>query len=183
MLDRTVDEARIRDLETTLQLYKGDLLEGFYMDWMMRSRELMRALYLKSLAYLLQYYQFHRVYEKAIAYGQQILDLEPLHEEIHLEMMKLHLEHGQRALAVRQYEVCCALLDKELGLLPMETTQALFRQISCATRHSAMLPVALQQTNIEQVVRQLKDARRTIELAKEKIDQAFQLIARYSERE
>lgn len=180
---QTVSESCLQNLERSLDLYTGDLLEGFYMDWMLRERERMRALYLKSLTYLLRYYRFHGAYEKAVGYGQRILDLEPLHEEIHCDLMKLHLEHGQRVLAVRQYEICRALLDKELGILPMEETQALFRQISRPARRSRPEPVLPEQMNFEQVVRQLKDARRTIELAREKIEQASQWIARYVQQE
>ena len=180
---QTVDKSRLLDLEKTVHLYKGDLLEGFYMDWMISERERMRALYLKSLTYLLQYYQLHGIYDKAIAYGQQILDLEPLHEEIHREMMKLHLENGQRVLAVRQYQICCSLLDKELGILPMEDTAELFQQISRATATGSTPRVSPEQMSFEHVVRELNEARQTIDLAKEKIDQAFQLIARYSQQE
>ena len=180
---QTVQESHLADLEKTLSLYKGGLLEGFYMDWMLRERERMRALYLKSLIYLLQYCRFHRVYEKAIAYGQQILDLEPLHEEIHREIMSLYLENGQRALALRQYEICHAILDRELGISPMYDTQALYLQI-CNTQSRAGPPhISQDKISFDQLVGQLKDARLTIDLAKEKIDQAFHLIAKYSQQQ
>jgi DNA-binding SARP family transcriptional activator len=94
---QTVEEIHIADLEKVLGLYKGELLEGCYKDWALRERERLRALYVKSLIYLLNYYGFHRIYEKAITYGQQVLDLNPLREEIHREMIKLYIENGQRA--------------------------------------------------------------------------------------
>src|SRR5688500_14067730 len=34
-----VEEGLIKNLERTLELYKGDLLEGFYKDWALRERE------------------------------------------------------------------------------------------------------------------------------------------------
>ncbi|MFQ5343214.1 MAG: BTAD domain-containing putative transcriptional regulator, partial [Anaerolineae bacterium] len=52
----TVEAADVQELESVLQLYTGDLLEGFYDDWALRERERLRLLYLNSLAYLMRYY-------------------------------------------------------------------------------------------------------------------------------
>jgi DNA-binding SARP family transcriptional activator len=125
-----MDRSDAETLENALQLYSGELLEGFYDDWALRERERLRRLYLNSLAHLLHCYKYHGAFEKSLACGQQILDEDPLREEIHREMMRLYLENGQRALAVRQYGTCCEVLSAELGIPPMEETQALYAQIA-----------------------------------------------------
>jgi len=178
---QTVGEIHIVDLEKVLELYKGELLEGFYRDWALRERERLRAMYVKSLIYLLQYCEFHGAYEQAIAYGQQILDLDPLREEIHREIMRLHLENGQRALALRQYEICRSTLAKELGISPMEDSQALYTQIFKGDRRSHSARNSKEQISVEQALGQLSEASQTIDLAKEQIQQALQLITKYSE--
>jgi DNA-binding SARP family transcriptional activator len=94
-----------QELEQALQFYTGDLLEGFYDDWVLRERERLRALYLHCLAQLMRYYRQQHAYEKSLACGQQILNYDPLREEIHREMMRLYLESGQRAAAVNV--ACC----------------------------------------------------------------------------
>ncbi|MFQ6102462.1 MAG: BTAD domain-containing putative transcriptional regulator, partial [Anaerolineae bacterium] len=68
-----VEAAGVRELESALQLYRGELLEGFYDDWALRERERLRCLYLNSLAHLMRYYKHHGAYEQSLAYGQQIL--------------------------------------------------------------------------------------------------------------
>ncbi len=116
-------------LENALTIYKGDLLEGYYKDWALRERERLRSLYLKSLNHLLRYFSHHGAYEEGLACGRKILNLDPLREEIHREMMLLYYRCGQRALALKQYEKCMETLDSELGVSPMEETQILYNQI------------------------------------------------------
>jgi DNA-binding SARP family transcriptional activator len=118
-----------RTLEDALSLYTGDLLEGFYDDWVLRERERLYSLELRGLAHLLKYHRDQKDYEKALACGQKILDLDPLREEIHREMMRLHAANRQRTLAIRQYETCCRILDEDLSVPPMEETRMLNDQI------------------------------------------------------
>lgn len=172
-----VEEKDLTELNKVLGLYKGDLLEGLYNDWALRERERLRALYLRSLIYLLQFYDFHRAYEKAIDYGQRILDLDPLREEIHREMIRLYWENGQRAMAVRQYEICRATLDKELGISPMEDTQRLYTQILSGLNQSNSATVSNKQTSVERALQQIREASQSIDLAKAQIQQALLLIS------
>jgi DNA-binding SARP family transcriptional activator len=177
---QTVREIHIGDLEKALSLYKGELLEGFYNDWALRERERLRAMYLKSLNYLLQYYGFHGAYEQAIAYGHQILDLDPLREEIHREMMRLFMENGQRTLAIRQYQICHSTLAKEFGISPIEDTQVIYAQILNGSEESYSATSSKQLSGVEQAIGQLREASQIIDLAKEQIQQALQLINKYS---
>ena len=174
------EEQDLAELNKVLGLYKGDLLEGLYSDWALRERERLRALYLRSLIYLLQFYDFHRAYEKAIGYGQRILDLDPLREEIHREMIRLYWENGQRAMAVRQYEICRVTLDQELGIAPMEDTQRLYSQILTGLTRSNSAVMSSKQTGIEHALQQIREASQNIDLAKAQIQQALLLIAEVS---
>ena len=179
---QTVEKTHILELEKVLGLYKGDLLEGFYQDWALRERERLRSLYVKSLIYLLQYYGFHRAFHESVTYAEQILDLDPLREDVHREIMRLHLENGQRALAIRQYEICCATLEKELGIFPMEDTQALYHQIlTTGNNRNGSSTFSQERTSFEEALRQLKEASQAIDLAKEQVQQALQLMAKYPE--
>ena len=123
----TINEAHM--LEKALNLYCGDLLEGLYDDWALIERERYRALCLRTRAHLLGYYRNNKAFELALACGRNILAIDPLREEIHREMMRLFMVTGQRALALRQYESCCRIIKTELGISPMEETEALRNQI------------------------------------------------------
>jgi DNA-binding SARP family transcriptional activator len=179
---QTVEEIQLEDLEKVMRLYKGELLEGCYKDWALQERERLRALYLKSLIYLLQYHGFHRAYEKAITYGQQILNLNPLREEVHRDVMRLYLENGQRALAVRQYEICRSTLAKELGIAPMEDTQELYAQILGRSARNDATVTSKQRVSVDQALQQLREASQTIDIAKAQIKEAVRMITQYSEQ-
>lgn len=177
----TAEASRLLDLEKALGLYKGDVLEGFYEDWVLRERERLRALYLDALIYLLHYYRSHRVNEKAIIYGQQILDLDPLREEIHQEMMSMYIENGQRALAIRQYESCRSILAKEIGIPPMEATEILYKQIFSNPDANASPLMAKKQISFEQALHHLMTTFIAMDIAKEQVQEILQLIAKYTE--
>lgn len=123
----------VSQLEETLNLHEGELLEGFYDDWALRERERLRSLYVSGQIHLLYHYSHHSIYEQGLACARNILNLDPLREEIHREMMRLYFRNGQRALALRQYEMCRETLASELDVLPMEETKILYTQISQKT--------------------------------------------------
>jgi DNA-binding SARP family transcriptional activator len=176
----TVDDSKIRGLEKIIDLYRGDLLEGVYDEWALRERERIRDLYLKSLEYLMQYYKFNKLYDKAGTYGQQILNLDPIREDVHREIMRLYLESGQRALAARQYAVCKLALIKELGVQPMEETQMLYAQISTEA-HQGRTPLPGEETiNVELAFRQLREVSNTLELAREQVEQTLRFFTQYT---
>lgn len=177
---QALEEPHVVDLENVIELYRGEMLEGFYDNWALWERERLRALYLKSLIYLMQYYGFHKEYEKAIFYGQKILSLEPLMEEIHCEMMRLYMENGERSLALRQYEICRSMLSENYGLSPMDETHSLYMQI-ISDGKSSRAAISSEQISFDQALKQLTEASHAIELAKEQIQHTLRLIAKSSE--
>jgi DNA-binding SARP family transcriptional activator len=123
--------------EVAIGHYTGDLLEGFYDDWALRERERLRLLYLASLATLLRHHSEIGAIDEGLRCGQQILALDPLREDVHRELIRLHMRRGHRALALEQYQRCRAVLDDELGVGPMEETRALCADLLPAATHIA----------------------------------------------
>lgn len=178
--------AHVEELTNTLTLYTGDLLEGFYDEWALRERERIYQRYLKCLVQLMNYYQSQFCYEKSIFYGQKILHLDPLREEIHREIMRLYQTTGHRSLALRQYQICCEALDTELAIGPMEETQALYQQIVAGVIPSVQpispaskLPEPLGQQGGEPLanaLQRLDSAFHNLEVAREDLRLAMQLV-------
>jgi DNA-binding SARP family transcriptional activator len=133
MLARPEEETRPPDVEVLregVQLCCGELLEGFYDDWALRERERLRLLYLRCLRRLMHIYRQQGAYDDSLGCAQQILACDPLREDVHREAMRLYCDLGQHGLAVRQYQQCREILADELGILPMEETQALCARIA-----------------------------------------------------
>jgi DNA-binding SARP family transcriptional activator len=170
------------NLEVAASLYTGELLEGFYYDWALRERERLRYVYLNSLAHLMQFYRRQRLYDKGLEAGRKILDLDPLHEEIHREMMQLYAESGQRALAIRQYESCCDSLHAELGILPMDETQALYTQIAPESCHPGRSAPARVLPSAWQPLKQLRMTLRNLDRVHDQLQQTIQLMEKWDGR-
>ena len=162
-------------LEKAISVYDGDLLEGFYDDWALRERERVRAMYLDSLYRLMRYHESRGAIEESLGLAHRLLAIDPLREDVHRQVMRLYLQTGQRALAVRQYNNCRDVLAAELNITPMEETELLYRQI-VHDSEELPLPSAADAANLPQAVRALRQAMREMESARGQLSRAVQLL-------
>jgi DNA-binding SARP family transcriptional activator len=172
-----IEAAEAQKLERALRLRTGELLEGFYDDWVLWERERLQRLYLNGLAHLLQYYRHHEAYEQSLECGHRILLCDPLREEIHREMMRLYLESGQRALAIQQYETCRKILATELNIQPMKETQALYTRAILQVHqphHRQPRPINLGGcSRVQQALQQICVGIQVLQEAQEQLLQAI----------
>lgn len=126
---RHLDRAGAGALQAAVELYQGDLLDGWYQDWCLYERERFRSIHLAMLDKLMGYSEAHREYEAGLAYGARILRCDRARERTHRRMMRLHFLAGDRTAALRQYESCVTALREELDVRPDRRTLALHEQI------------------------------------------------------
>jgi predicted ATPase len=86
---------------------------------------------------LSHHYGHTREYETAIGYTRRWLALDPLSEAAHRQLMALYDQFGQRASALRQYQICRESLSDELGVEPAEETIELYQKIQVRTLAAA----------------------------------------------
>lgn len=161
-------------VEQAFARYSADLLDGFYNEWALRERERLRLLYLDGLARLLECHAAAGNVERALACGTRILEMDPLREEIHREVIRLHLRAGRRALAVQQFQLCRDLLAAELGVDPMPETQALLQGV--APGSSVMASLDLPTAARLQLLGPLQRIARNLDVVREQVRRAVQLI-------
>src|SRR5262249_23666973 len=101
-----LNDACAQILQHAVQLYQGDLLEGWYQDWCLYERERLQNLYLSILNKLISYCEKHKEYEAGIRYGERMLKYDFAGERTHQQMMRLKHLSGDRTGALRQYEQC-----------------------------------------------------------------------------
>jgi DNA-binding SARP family transcriptional activator len=116
-------------LEQAVALYTGDLLPNCYDDWLLRERERLRQRYLSALEQLIYLLEDRREIRPAIVHAQQLLQADPLHESTYRTLMRLHLQNGDRALALRVYHACTTALQQELGVEAGPETQAAYQRL------------------------------------------------------
>lgn len=171
-----MEAEEVAQIERLLALYRGELLDGIYDDWLLIERERLRLMYLNALTQLMNYYAHGGALEKGMGFARTILKEDPLREDIHRILMRLYLADGQRPLAVQQYRTCVAILDRELGVPPMAETDQLYQQI---VNPSAQLTLATNMLSIHPEMEQhLQTAVHNLEQAHSHLIEAANLMAR-----
>jgi len=117
-------------LEDALALYQGDYLEGIYADWCAVERERLRGRYLAALEALADLYAERGELQRAMELYQTILAQNPYQEVAHRGLIRCYYRLGDRAAAIRQYQICAKTLREELGVSPMSETEELYLQIT-----------------------------------------------------
>lgn len=116
-------------MKTAVNVYQGNLLEGWYQEWCIFERERFQQMLLNMLDKLMIYCEAKGRYEIGQTYGMRILRFDPVREQTHRRMMRFRYLSGDRTGALRQYEHCRAILVQELEIEPAEPTRALYEQI------------------------------------------------------
>lgn len=134
--DATHPDHRATLLREAMDLYGGDLLEGFYVDdapafeeWLLVERERLRAQAVDALHRLVAYYFSWGEYDPGLDYARRLLEMEPWWEDAHRQMMRLLALSGQRSAALAQYETCRRVLAEQLNAEPSPETQTLYESI------------------------------------------------------
>lgn len=121
---------QVLSLEKAIDIYKGDLLEGWEPEWCFLERERYRQKHLILLDKLAAYYEAQHAFEKALKYSTIILSMDSTREYTHRQIMRLYYTKGDRTLAMRQYDKCATILAQELNVLPSSKTRALYEEIT-----------------------------------------------------
>lgn len=116
--------------EAARGLYQGDFLpEDMYEDWADDYRRRYHSAYCALLQQMAYLYTQVAAYTEAINCWQDLLCLEPTHEEMHQELMRLYTQVGQRHQALQLYQHLCQTLQRELGVEPAAETTTLYQAI------------------------------------------------------
>jgi DNA-binding SARP family transcriptional activator len=124
-----LDATSAESLDRATRLYRGSLLEDLYDDWCEQDRERLQLAFLATLECLATYHEREAEWEQAIARADHLLRHDPLREHIHRQLMRCHYAMGNRPAAIRQYQRCVGILERELNVPPMAETQLLFNRI------------------------------------------------------
>lgn len=123
-------------LETAAALYRDDFMLGFTLrdsipfdDWQVQQSEYLRRELDGVLAQLVQQAIDRQDFAGGIDHAHRWLQLNPLREEAHCQLMRLYAWNGQRPAAIQQYRDCVRILDKELGVIPLPETTSLYHDI------------------------------------------------------
>ncbi|MGD2133109.1 MAG: BTAD domain-containing putative transcriptional regulator [Maricaulaceae bacterium] len=109
--------------------------------------------------------------EAALAHARRAVEIEPAHEPGHRAVMTILAELGQRAAALRQFEVCREALARELDVAPDEETTALAERIRAAAAETVKSEAAPPPAETAPEAAAPEDETPAIEAADERIEE------------
>lgn len=127
------------DVANELHHFSGDLLPGWYDDWLVMERERFHCLRLQVLDKLGEQLRAVGRLGDALQVGLAAVQAEPLRETAHRLVMRVHREQGNIAEAIRQYQFYERTLARELGAIP---SGAMRKLISSCRDHTQLAHAA-----------------------------------------
>ena len=112
-----------------VELYRGELLEGFDAAWCLGDRERYAQRFLAVLDLLMAHYEGVGDHARAAQAATRALDSDPGRESAHRTLMRAMTASRDRTGALRQYARCTSFLRREFGAPPEAETRALYETI------------------------------------------------------
>lgn len=122
--------------QAAVDLYRGDFLEDIlledtqnFQEWVVYHREQYFRYLLLALRNLCDYYQSLGDLDQAHKFAWRYVNLAPLEEAAHRQLMSLLALSGERSAALEQFQSLQRLLKEELAVEPSPETLALHERI------------------------------------------------------
>lgn len=123
------DVEQIAHLQEAVSQYRGELLPGFYDDWILAAREECHQAYVNALFELSKLHEDARQYVDAIQAVNRLLRVDALNESAYLQLMRLYALSDDRAGALQVFHACSTVLMRELGVEPSQDIKRLHEQL------------------------------------------------------
>ena len=123
-------------LTEAVSLYNDDFLTGFTLsdspefdEWQILQAEILQRELIGALSRLVLGYSADGEIAAAIVEAKRWLSLDPVDETAHRHLMQLYSWNSQRSEGLLQYQECVRILERELGVPPLEETTRLYEHI------------------------------------------------------
>jgi DNA-binding SARP family transcriptional activator len=133
----SADGASLDSLSEAAALHSGGFMEGFSLRdspefdaWQVGEADTLGRELGSVLRRLVELLAARGEYERALPHARRWLEVDPLHEPAHRELIRLYAWSGDRASALEQYRNCVRTLSQELGVAPLAETANLYQQVN-----------------------------------------------------
>ncbi|MEE8534138.1 MAG: BTAD domain-containing putative transcriptional regulator, partial [Alphaproteobacteria bacterium] len=141
--ERLVAEGSPDALQAAIALYRGELLEGVrvrdpaFEEFLRGEQQRLHEQAVDACSRLLNHQLRAGTNDPAAATAKRLLTIDPLQEVAHRTLMESHANRNQLGLAVKQYQACREILQRELQVEPDAETERLFNRIRLARPRAA----------------------------------------------
>src|SRR6266540_1578391 len=127
-LEQLSDSAYADELIAVLSEYQGELLPGFYDEWVVLEREHLYSIFEHHMARLMSLLQEEKRWLDILEWGERWIKLGQKPEPAYRALMLAHAAKGDMSKVAATYERCVKAL-KELVIEPSEQTRALYQRL------------------------------------------------------
>jgi predicted ATPase/DNA-binding SARP family transcriptional activator len=113
-----------------IALYRGEFLPGYYEPWCLAERERLAEAYRRALRLRIKHLVKARDLPGAIDCARQVLQLDPLCEATHRDLLRLYVAVGRPNAALEHYHRFEQAMREETGLAPSQAIRRLAREIT-----------------------------------------------------
>jgi WD40 repeat protein/serine/threonine protein kinase/DNA-binding SARP family transcriptional activator len=124
-----------------VSVYGGELLPGFYEDWVFAERERLKTVFEGKMDLLLDRLVAESRWEEAVRWGERWISLGFTPEHAYRAMMIAHAGLGDIGKAAAVYERCVLALESDLGVQPSRQTREIYQGLMAGTLRD-VLPLA-----------------------------------------
>jgi predicted ATPase len=127
-LEKLSENASADELIAVLLNYQGELLPGFYDEWVILEREHLNSVFEHDMARLMSLLEDEKRWLDILDWGERWIKLGQKPEPAYRALMTAHAAKGDMSKVAATYERCFKSL-KELGIAPSEQTRALYEKL------------------------------------------------------
>jgi predicted ATPase/DNA-binding SARP family transcriptional activator len=129
------DEAE-QDLESIVSVYEGELLPGFYNDWVLLERDRLAASFERKMHRLLNQFLQEKRWMEVLEWAERWIAQGLAPEAAYRALMRAHAAMGELSKVEVAYQRCTKSLQHDLGVDPSEETKRLYRQLLASEKIS-----------------------------------------------
>jgi predicted ATPase/DNA-binding SARP family transcriptional activator len=127
-LEKLSKTASADELIAVLSTYQGELLPGFYDEWVVLEREHLQSVFEHKMARLMSLLQDEKRWLDILDWGERWIKLGQKPEPAYRALMSAHAAKGDMSKVAATYERCVKSL-KEFGIEPSDKTRALYARL------------------------------------------------------
>lgn len=125
---------RLGCLERALACYGGQLLPGFYEDWVIPEQQRLEDLFFRAAHEALGLMEARGLDGPALELAHRIVAVDPLREESHREVLRLYGRLGRPESAERHYQAMARRLSDQFGKEPDAATRRMLADVLSNSR-------------------------------------------------
>ncbi len=129
ILLQSAEAGTVEEIIEIISLYRGELLPGFYDEWVVLERDRLQAAYHQNMNLLLEGLIQTGRWDDALKWSEQWIGLGYSPEPAYRALMSAYAGLGDQGMISATYQRCVESLNRDLGLEPSPETQRLYEQV------------------------------------------------------